>query len=407
MTSTDGVYVDGKLTVKGDMTGPASAQMVLRDPSVDFAVMETARGGLVRSGLGYQRCDVSACLNVTSDHLGMGGINTVEELAIVKRVVVETATDTVVLNADDLNCLRMADFCHATHICYVTMNSEHALVKEHIRAGGRAVVLEKAMNGDMITVYSKGLHLPVLWSHLVPATLEGKALYNVQNAMFATAMAFSFGLDLDNIRHGLRTFDTSFFQAPGRTNVFDEHPFKVILDYGHNPAAIAAMADLADRLDIKGRRIVVSAMPGDRRDEDIVASARELAGHFDHYVLKPDDDRRGRGPMEVPELLKAALVDAGVKPEQITLMPSEVEGIERGLELAQPGDLLVIFADELARSWKQIIYFKKAEREAEAPTPAKVEKPAVAFEELLAGGDTLIRDERGVRLAKGVNEEAD
>ena len=111
--------------------------------------------------------------------------------------------------------------------------------------------------------------------------------------------------------------------------------------------------------------------------------------------------------MEVPELLKAALVDAGVKPEQITLMPSEVEGIERGLELAQPGDLLVIFADELARSWKQIIYFKKAEREAEAPTPAKVEKPAVAFEELLAGGDTLIRDERGVRLAKGVNEEAD
>ena len=407
MTSTDGVYVDGKLTVKGDMTGPASAQMVLRDPSVDFAVMETARGGLVRSGLGYQRCDVSACLNVTSDHLGMGGINTVEELAIVKRVVVETATDTVVLNADDLNCLRMADFCHATHICYVTMNSEHALVKEHIRAGGRAVVLEKAMNGDMITVYSKGLHLPVLWSHLVPATLEGKALYNVQNAMFATAMAFSFGLDLDNIRHGLRTFDTSFFQAPGRTNVFDEHPFKVILDYGHNPAAIAAMADLADRLDIKGRRIVVSAMPGDRRDEDIVASARELAGHFDHYVLKPDDDRRGRGPMEVPELLKSALVDAGVKPEQITLMPSEVEGIEHGLELAQPGDLLVIFADELARSWKQIIYFKKAEREAEAPTPAKVEKPAVAFEELLAGGDTLIRDERGVRLAKGVNEEAD
>jgi cyanophycin synthetase len=248
------------------------------------------------------------------DHLGMGGINTVEELAVVKRVVVETATDTVVLNADDLHCLRMADFCHATHICYVTMNSDHALVKEHIRAGGRAVVLEKAMNGDMITVYSKGLHLPVLWSHLVPATLEGKALYNVQNAMFATAMAFSFGLDLDNIRHGLRTFDTSFFQAPGRTNVFDEHPFKVILDYGHNPAAIAAMADLADRLDIKGRRIVVSAMPGDRRDEDIVASARELAGHFDHYVLKPDDDRRGRGPMEVPELLKAALLTLASSP---------------------------------------------------------------------------------------------
>jgi cyanophycin synthetase len=405
MTSTDGVYVDGKLTVKGDMTGPASAQMVLRDPSVDFAVMETARGGLVRSGLGYQRCDVSACLNVASDHLGMGGINTLEELAVVKRVVVETATDTVVLNADDMHCLRMADFCHATHICYVTMNSDHPLVKEHIRAGGRAVVLEKAMNGDMITIYAKGLHMPVLWSHLIPATLEGKALYNVQNAMFACAMAYAFGLDLDNIRHGLRTFDSSFFQAPGRTNVYDEHPFKVILDYGHNPAAIAAMGDLVDRLDVHGRRIAVAAMPGDRRDEDIVDGAKALAGHFDHYFLKPDDDRRGRGEMEVPNMLRDVLLQHGVSDSQITLVGSEVEAIDRGLETAQPGDLLVVFADELARSWKQIIYFKKAEREAAAVAPTKPER-TVGFEDLLAGGDTLIRDERGVRLARG-GEEAD
>jgi cyanophycin synthetase len=408
MTSTDGVYVDGKLTVKGDMTGPASAQMVLRDPSVDFAVMETARGGLVRSGLGYQRCDVSACLNVAADHLGMGGINTLEELAVVKRVVVETATDTVVLNADDFHCLRMADFCHATHICYVTMSAEHPLVKEHIRAGGRAVVLEKGMNGDMITIYSKGLHLPVLWTHLIPATLEGKAMYNVQNAMFAAAMAFAFGLDLDNIRHGLRTFDTSFFQAPGRTNVYDEHPFKVILDYGHNPAAIAAMADLVDRLDVKGRRLVVAAMPGDRRDEDIAAAARELAGHFDHYFLKPDDDRRGRGLMEVPDMLRAVLLENGVTEAQITMMPDEETAIDTALAAAAPNDLLVVFADELARSWKQIIYFKKTEREAIASTtPVRVERPKVGFEELLAGGDQLIRDERGVRLARGVTEEAD
>lgn len=408
MTSTDGVYVDGKLSVKGDMTGPASAQMVLRDPSVDFAVMETARGGLVRSGLGYQRCDVSACLNVAADHLGMGGINTLEELAVVKRVVVETATDTVVLNADDIHCLRMADFCHATHICYVTMSSDHPLVKEHIRAGGRAVVLEKAMNGDMITIYAKGLHLPVLWTHLIPATLEGKAMYNVQNAMFAAAMAFAFGLDLDNIRHGLRTFDTSFFQAPGRTNVYDEHPFKVILDYGHNPAAIAAMADLVDRLDIKGRRLVVAAMPGDRRDEDIAAAARELAGHFDHYFLKPDDDRRGRGPMEVPEMLRAVLLENGVAEAQITMMPDESTAIDTALAAAAPNDLLVVFADELARSWKQIIYFKKTEREAIASAaPVRVERPKVGFEELLAGGDQLIRDERGVRLARGAGEEAD
>ncbi|MCY1127174.1 cyanophycin synthetase [Frigidibacter sp. RF13] len=408
LTSTDGVYVDGKLTVKGDMTGPASAQMVLRDPSVDFAVMETARGGLVRSGLGYQRCDVSACLNVTSDHLGMGGINTLDELAVVKRVVVETATDTVVLNADDKYCLRMADFSHATHICYVTTNSDHPLVKEHIRAGGRAVVLEKAMNGDMITIYANGLHMPVLWSHLIPATLEGKALYNVQNAMFACAMAHAFGLDLDNIRHGLRTFDTSFFQVPGRTNVYDEHPFKVILDYGHNAAAIAAMASLSDRLDVKGRRLIVAAMPGDRRDEDIRAAARELAGHFDHYFLKPDDDRRGRGEMEVPGMLREELLKAGVEDDRISLMPSEMQAIDTALAAAQAGDLLVVLADELARSWKQIIYFKKAEREALLQAKPKRPEPKQAgFEELISEGDQLIRDERGVRLARVETEEAD
>ncbi|MEH6361828.1 MAG: Mur ligase family protein, partial [Amylibacter sp.] len=292
MTSTDGVYVDGKLSVKGDMTGPTSAQIVLRDPSVDFAVMETARGGLLRSGLGYQRSDVAACLNVTADHLGLGGVDTVDELAVVKRVVVESATDTVVLNADDLHCLRMADFSNADNICYVTMNSEHALVKQHIRAGGRAVVLEKAMNGDMITIYDNGTHIPVLWSHLIPATMEGKAMFNVQNSMFAAGMAFSFGVDLDNIRHGLRTFDTSFFQAPGRTNVFDEHTFKVILDYAHNPAAFSAMVDLVDRLEVSGKRIVVASVPGDRRDEDVFEASGILAGHFDHYILKADDNRR-------------------------------------------------------------------------------------------------------------------
>ncbi|MDO7585213.1 MAG: cyanophycin synthetase, partial [Oceanospirillaceae bacterium] len=178
MTSTDGVYVDGKLSVKGDMTGPTSAQIVLRDPTVDFAVMETARGGLLRSGLGYQTSTVAACLNVTADHLGLGGIDTVEQLATVKRVVVESATGTAVLNADDIHCLRMADFASAERICYVTMNSDHSLVKEHIRAGGRALVLEKGMNGDMIAIYDKGTHIPVLWSHLIPATMEGKAMHN-------------------------------------------------------------------------------------------------------------------------------------------------------------------------------------------------------------------------------------
>ncbi len=407
MTSTDGVYVDGKLSVKGDMTGPTSAQIVLRDPSVDFAVMETARGGLLRSGLGYERSDVAACLNVTADHLGLGGVNTVEELAVVKRVVVESATDTIVLNADDLHCLRMADFSHADNICYVTMNSDHALVKQHIRAGGRAVVLEKGMNGDMITIYDNSTHMPVLWSHLVPATMEGKAMHNVQNAMFAVGMAYSFNVDLDNIRHGLRTFDTSYFQAPGRTNVFDEHPFKVILDYAHNPAAFAAMADLCDRLEVTGKRIAIVAVPGDRRDEDVIEAANILAGHYDHYILKADDNRRKRGDDEIPKMLQKAFLENGVSSEAMTIIPSEVEALEHGLNMASEGDLLMVFGDDSARCWKQIIYFRQEDRPEPKADKAHDETEVLAMDDIVGEGDTLIRDERGVRLAKNTDEDGD
>ena len=168
--------------------------------------------------------------------------------------MVEVARDTAILNADDPLCLKMADYTEAKHLCYVTMDPTHELVGEHIQAGGRGVVLESGIKGQMITLYDHGAHIPLLWTHLIPATLEGRAMHNVQNAMFAAAMAFSMGLKLEDIRHGLRTFDTTFFQAPGRMNIYDEHPFKVILDYGHNPAAVEAMCELVERLDVTGRR---------------------------------------------------------------------------------------------------------------------------------------------------------
>jgi len=407
MTSTDGVYVDGKLSVKGDMTGPKSAQMVLRDPTVDFAVMETARGGLVRSGLGYQHSNVAACLNVSADHLGLGGIETVEQLAVVKRVVIESATDTAVLNADDINCLKMADYADVDSIFYVTVNPGHSLVKEHIKTGGKAIVLEHGMNGDMLTIYDKGLHMPVLWSHLIPATLEGKAVHNVQNAMFAAAMAYSFGVDLDNIRHGLRTFDTSYFQAPGRMNVFDEHPFKVILDYGHNPAAMRAMAELADRLEVKGRRIVVLSIPGDRRDRDVADAARTLSGHFDHYICKADDDRRKRGHDEIPQMFKAEFLKNGIAEDQISVVPNEEDAVAASLEMANPGDLVMIFGDNSSRCWKQIIYFNAPEQQTpEMVTPSGIAAP-VPFEEMIDGDLSMVRDARGVRLARGDVEDGD
>ncbi|MBL9105780.1 MAG: cyanophycin synthetase [Myxococcales bacterium] len=365
LCTTDGVYIDGERTVVGDMTGPMAAQMVLRDPSVDLAVLETARGGLLRAGMGYRSCNVGAVLNVTSDHLGLGGIDDLDQLAELKRIVVEVARDCAVLNADDERCLKMADYTEAARIGYVTMNPRHDLVRQHIRAGGLAVVLEEGINGDMITIYDHGSHIPLLWTHLIPATLEGKAMHNVSNAMFAVLMTYAQGVKVENIRQGLRTFDTTYFQAPGRLNVYDELPFKVILDYGHNPAAVRAMATLVKRLDVKGKRVGIIAAPGDRRDDDIRAIARAAAEAFDRFIIREDDGLRGRPSGEVAGILAAELRAAGVPDERVTVLLDEQRSIDAGLALCNPGDLLLLFGDNISRCWKQIVRF----REATQPRP--------------------------------------
>lgn len=424
LATTDGVYIDGKLTVAGDMTGPQAARMILRDPAVDLAVLETARGGLLRAGMGYRHSNVGAVLNVQADHLGLKGIDTLSQLAKVKRVVVEVAKDAAVLNADDPECLKMAEHTRAKALIYVTMDHRHALVREHIRAGGKALVLEEGMNGQMITLYDGPTHLPLLWTHLIPATLEGRALHNVQNAMFAAAVAYSLGVKADDIRHGLRTFDTSYFQAPGRLNVFHEHPFRVILDYGHNPAAVQAMVDLVERLEPKGRRIVVLAAPGDRRDEDIRAIATICAGHFDHYVCRRDDNPRGRGPDEVPRMMADALAAAGVAPDAVEIVIDEAEAVEHALRMARHDDLVLVFGDKINRCWKQIIYFRPDGAQPAATTAAAASDgrpgdaaarstpltaPAAAGtlgDAVGAGSAGWVRDERGVRVAADDEGEA-
>ena len=406
MTSTDGVYIDGKLSVPGDMTGPKSTHMILRDPSVDAAVLEVARGGILRSGLGFEQCDVACCLNISADHLGLRGIDTLEQLAEIKRVPIEVATKAAVLNADDPLCLQMADYTDAERLCYVTMNPSHALVKQHIRAGGQAFVLEQAMNGHMITLYDGEVHTPLLWTHLIPATLEGRALHNVQNAMFAAALAYNMDISLEDIRYGLRAFDTSFFQAPGRMNIYDEHPFKVILDYAHNPAAVKAICDVADRFEIEGRRIIVLAAPGDRRDQDIRDIAEIAAGHFDHYICRRDDNPRGRGEDEVPVLLKDTLLERGVSADAIEVIPDEQEATHKALEIAAPGDLVLMLGDNVKRTWKQIIYFNSGAHGEEATPKAPVSIELPETENFSFDADVeIISDERGVRIARG--EEAD
>jgi cyanophycin synthetase len=295
----------------------------------------------------------------------------------------------------------MADYTEAKTVSYVTMNPAHPLVKQHIRAGGQAFVLEEGMNGHMVTIYDKEVHTPLLWTHLIPATVEGRAMHNVQNAMFAAALAYNLGISLEDIRHGLRTFDSTFFQAPGRMNIYTEHPFKVILDYAHNPAAVRAMCGLVDRFDIDGRKIVVLAAPGDRRDEDIREIASIAAPHFDYFICRCDDNRRGRGDDEVPEMLKDALLEAGIDADSIQVIIDEQQETEAALTMAAPGDLVLVLADNIRRTWKQIIYFNA---EARADVPAKAAPVSIALPDTedFTFDDSLeiISDERGVRIAR-------
>ncbi|MFO0760726.1 MAG: cyanophycin synthetase [Byssovorax sp.] len=357
LTTTDGIYIDGERILKGDMTGPWSARVVLTDPTVEAAVLETARGGIIREGLGWDRCDVGCVLNVSADHLGLGGVETVDDLAFIKRLIVEVVRDngTSVLNADDPLTAAMASHAEG-RLMYFSRSAQNPIVREHVKGGGRAAVIEQGVNGEMITIYDGDRHIPLTWTHLIPATLEGKAKFNVENALAAAAITFSMGVPLDQIRQGLRTFTTSFFQAPGRCNVFDEHPFRVIVDYGHNPAALEKMAELVNNLR-HGRAIGVMMAPGDRKDDAIREIGRKAAACFDVIVAKEDSNLRGRDAGEVAKLIREGAEEAGIKADQIHERLTEPEAVAFALEMARPGDLVVVFADDVTQTWKQVIYW--------------------------------------------------
>ncbi|MGF6786140.1 cyanophycin synthetase [Paraburkholderia sp. 35.1] len=406
--TTDGIYVDGRLTVKGDMTGVTSARMILADRAVDAAVLETARGGLLRRGLGYPECSVAGCLNVTADHLGLRGVETVEQMAEVKRIVIEVAKEMAVLNADDTLCLKMADHSHANRLGYVTMNAGHPLVNEHVQAGGVAVVLEEQINGHMVCLWDIGHRFPLLWTHVIPATVQGLALHNVQNAMFAAALAHGLGIDLESIRRGLRTFDNTFLQTPGRLNIYDQHPFRVILDYAHNPAAVKTMCGLVDRLGAERAKIVSLTVPGDRRDEDILEIGRIAAGHFEHYICHRDSDSRGRDHLEVPEMLRESLRKNGVGAEQIEVIADEQTANQSALEMAGPGDLLLLLSEDYTRAWEQIVRFRPNPQTGHAidrrPIPARIRLDDLGGFKWESSSMEIIRDERGVRLAREIED---
>jgi cyanophycin synthetase len=249
------------------------------------------------------------------------------------------------------------------------------------------VVLENGLNGRMIALYQGERQIPLLWARQIPATIEGRALHNVQNAMFAAAVAHGMGVGVDAIRQGLRTFSPDFFQAPGRLNFYNEHPFRVLLDYAHNAHGMEAVARTVRELAVHGRRIGVIASPGDRRDEDILALATAAAPAFDLLLIKEDADLRGRRQGEVASILRQGLAAAGFPLERIVPedFAVEEEAVLKALEMARAGDLVVIFGDDLSRVWEQIVSFKPKPRESDRDARAMPPKKARAGEMVGAG----------------------
>jgi cyanophycin synthetase len=366
LTSTDGIYVDGRIVRRADASGPKSASMVLQNPTVDFAVFEVARGGILREGLGYQRNDVAVVLNVTGDHLGLGGIHSIRQLAEVKRVVVEAVPrDGVgVLNADDPLVAAMARHCSGS-VIYFSMDPEHERLKFQASRGRRAVTIEQGRNGEMIVLRQGRKSMDLVWTHLIPATFEGRARMNVQNALAATAAAWAAGAHLHDIRQGLRTFTTSYYMAPGRLNMFELDGYRVVVDYAHNPPALEALGQFVERLteptaggaraQVTGRRIGVVATAGDRRDEDIRQIGVVAARYFDRIIVREDANNRGR-----PRGQTAALIVEGIesaptsRAESVEVVLDELDATRKALDIADEGDVVVVCVDHANDVWKEL-----------------------------------------------------
>ena len=368
MTSTDGIFVDGRQVRKGDMSGPRSASTVLQNPTVDFAVFEVARGGILREGLGYQRNDVAVVLNVTGDHLGLGGITSIRQLANVKQVVVEAVPrdGTAVLNAEDPLVAGMGRHCSGS-VVYFSTDPDNEVIKRQASRGRRAVTLEPGRNGEMIVLRQGRKSMPLVWTHLLPATFEGRARMNVQNALAATAAAWAAGAHLHDIRQGLRTFTTSYFMAPGRLNMFELDGYRVIVDYAHNPPAVRSLGEFVNSLAepsaegrrplVTGRRIGVIATAGDRRDQDIVELGRTAAAYFDAVVIREDANNRGRPRGQTAELIEKGVREAmgnGGRTQSIEIILEELEATRHALDLGADGDVIVVCVDHPNEVWKEL-----------------------------------------------------
>jgi cyanophycin synthetase len=362
-TTSDGVYIQNQMMMKGDCTGPVSSAFVLKDPTVDFAVLECARGGILKSGLAFQNCDVAIVTNVAADHMGLGGIHTLEQMARLKAVVPETVFPHgyAVLNADDDLVYRMQEGLEC-NIALFSMDEKNPRIKKHCAKGGLAAVYE---NG-YISIMKGTWKIRVAAVKDIPLTFEGKAKHNIANTLPAVLATYLYrDITIEDIRQGLLTFVPSSSQTPGRLNFFRFRNFTFLADFAHNPHGLKLLCDFVSNLNFNWRVGIISGT-GDRRDEDIRELGEISAKCFDEIIIRCDRNLRGRTADEIIALLKDGIesVNAGLP---TIVIPNEDEALEYAYNNGKPGSLITVMCDVVAGALDKIKALKEKESREETP----------------------------------------
>jgi cyanophycin synthetase len=359
-TTSDGVYIQNRLLMAGDCTGPASAEFVLKDPTVNFAVLESARGGLLRAGLGYKKCDIGIVTNVAADHLGLKGIHTIEQLAKVKGVIPETVLPNgyAILNADDdlVYDMRRTVDCN---VALFSMDENNPRIKALQRIGGITAVYE---NG-YVTICRGEWKMRIMKAEDIPLTYGGKAKFMIQNVLPAILTANIQGFSIEDMKAALETFIPSASQTPGRLNLFEFKDFTILLDYAHNPAGMLALKNFTDELEATVKVGIIAGV-GDRRDEDTNQVGSIAADMFDEIIIRQDKRLRGRTEEELIKLLNDGIQSKDPN-KKTTIIPSEKEAITYAVKNAEKGSLIILCSDVIPDALALVQKFKEQESRGE------------------------------------------
>ena len=355
-TTTDGIYIQNRMLQQGDCTGPVSAEFVLKDPTVDFAVLECARGGILRAGLGYHTCDIGVVTNIAADHLGIQDINTLEDLARVKGVVVESVMKTgyAILNADDKLVYNMRKNLQC-NIALFSLDENNPHIIEHCNKGGLAAIAE---NG-YVTICKGTWKIRVDKIVNIPLTMRGRAVFMIQNILPAVLSGFIRGFKIEDMRLAMETFIPSPTQTPGRMNLFQFKNFEVMIDYAHNPAGFEAIGKFLEKTEAK-HKVGIIAGVGDRRDEDIMLLGKLSAKMFDEIIIRQDKNLRGRTDKEIIDLMIKGIKEVDEN-KKVTTMPKESEAIDFAIKNAKKGSFITICSDVIPDALDQIMKYKENE----------------------------------------------